>query len=210
MDESVGVGVVEARVTSAVDALYKDGQLPKLSELRDDVARLEALEVLLESFPEALLVRQQEVLVRVIGLHGAKLESLSDVAHDLEVSKERVHAIVKQALKRLYKAVGDVGLEAEAANPTEVDSHTLQLYQGEPTERATRLARTSQEDLRRDAVAACQNRDSDKLWTLTDAYLTLHGGKGSKVSERTRENYRRGVLDPLERLGARELSATFT
>ena len=208
MGGTVYVDQAEAQAGDAVEVappvpqafldLYQGGQLPKLRELRDDAKRLRALEVLLESYPEALLERQRAVLVRVVGLRGAKLESLSDVAKDLEVSKERVHAIVKQALKRLYKAAAKVGLEPEDTDDTLGNSADLQLYQGDPTERATRLARTSQEDLRREAVAACQSRNTEKLWALTDAYLTLHGGKGSKVSERTRENYRRGVLDLLE------------
>ena len=40
-----------------------------------------------------------------------------------------------------------------------------------------------------------------------DAYLTLHGSKGSRVSDRTRENYQRGLRDLLQGLGARELAA---
>ena len=207
MDEALHGGQAEARVNDkiivappvlqAFRALYKGGQLPKLSELRNEPERLETLGVLLEAFPESLLERQLEVLKRTLGLDGATPQSLTEVADALSVSKERVYAIVKQALKRLYKAAAEAGLEPEGADETLGNSADLQLYQGDPTERATRLARTSQEDLRREAVAACQNRDSNKLWALTDAYLTLHGGKGSKVSERTRENYRRGVLDLL-------------
>lgn len=192
-DDEIGVGLL---ISQAFHAVYRGGQLPKLSELRGEPEKLEALKVLLDAFPETLLGRQYEVLTRVVGLAGNPA-SLAEVARDLKVSKERVHAIVKQALKRLYKAAAETGLEPEGEKDGSGDKTALQLYQGDPTERATRLARTSQEDLRREAVAACQSRDAAKLWALTDAYLTLHGGKGSKVSERTRENYRRGVLDLL-------------
>ena len=190
-------GPFDACLSPALNTLFSGGQLPKLSELRNEPERLEALGVWLEVFSESLLERQLDVLRRTLALDGARSESLAEVAEDLGVSKERVYAIFKQALKRLYKAATEAGLEPEGEVKSSRDSTDLQLYFGNPTERATQLARTSQEDLRREAVSACQTRDSERLWVLTDAYLTLHGGKGSKVSGRTRENYRRGVLDLL-------------
>ena len=180
-----------------MNVLFAGGQLPKLSELRGELERLETLNALLGALPASLLERQTDVLRRTLGLGGTKPESLAEIAEGLGVSKERVYAIFKQALKRLYKAAAEAGLEPKGEVEHPGDTTALQLYFGNPTERATRLARSSQEDLRREAVAACQNRDAEKLWALTNAYLTLHGGKGSKVSERTCENYRRGVLDLL-------------
>ena len=188
--------VIASRDSVAFHTLYIGGGLPSPTDLRGDPERLATLEVLLEGFPESLVGRQLEVLTRVLGLAGQKVETLSCVAQDLDVSKVRVHTIVKQALQRLQKAVLAAGLEPEVEAPT--SSHALKLFEGDPTERATRIAGFAQEDLRRDAVHACQLRDAERLWALTDAYLTLHGSKGSRVSDRTRENYRRGLRDLLE------------
>ena len=188
-------GSIAPRVETAFRTIYIGRDIPSPSDLRGDPERLAALEILLEMFADSLVGRQSEVLTRVLGLDGCEVETLSSVGQDLGVSKVRVHTIVKQALKRLYKTVA-VGLEPEVVEPA-VPSHTLQLFEGEPLERATRIAGFSREDLRRDAVQACQLRDAERLWALMDAYLTLHGSKGSRVSDRTRENYRRGLRDLL-------------
>ena len=172
--------------------------MPNPSELRKDLERLAALEALLET-TTCLVGRQREVMNRVLGLAGHEAETLQAVGDDLGVSKERVHVIVKQALRRLHKAGLAAGLAlVEPETSAKPLSHSLQLYEGDPLERATRVAGFSREDLRRDAVQACQFRDAEGLWTLMDAYLTLHGSKGSRVSDRTRENYRRGMGDLLQ------------
>ena len=182
----------------AFAALYPDASLPTLTLLRAEPERARALEHLLLLLGDELETRQREVLTRTLGLGGGRTETLEAVGQDFGVSKERVHAVAKQALKRLRKAAVAAGLEPSPLDPpASTQAHALQLYQGSPTERAVRLASSSQEDLRREAAQACNARDADKLWALTDAYLTLHGSKGSRVSERTRESYKRGLQDLL-------------
>jgi integrase/recombinase XerC len=46
---------------------------------------------------------------------------------------------------------------------------------------------------RREAAKAANEHDAERLWTLTDAYLTLHGKAGALVSEHTRRNYHGGL-----------------
>ena len=196
------VGVDAARPDEksrwAFRTFFPDVGLPTLTLLRAEPRRLEALEHLLPRFAEQLEARQRGVLRRTLGLGGGRPETLEAVGRDLGVSKERVHAITKQALGRLRKAAVAAGLEPSSlSSPVGTDTHALQLYEGDPAERAVRVARSSPEDLRREAIQACNARDAVKLWALTDAYLTLHGSKGSRVSERTRESYRRGMRDLL-------------
>ena len=191
-----------AQLNASFRTLYGAG-LPTVRELREHAEKSAALVSLLEPLGRHLLERQVSVLERVLGLRG-EAETLAEVASALGVSKERVYAIFKQALGRLHKAALESGFE-QLTKPSQTDARALQLYGGDAGERAIRLARTSREDLRREAVSACQQRDGERLWALTDAYLTLHGGKGSRVSERTRENYRRGVLDLLEDWGHESL-----
>ena len=188
----------QPRVEQEASTLFSHEKLPNLRELRGDQVWLDALETLLQAYGDQLLENQRLVLKRTLGLETGGPETLAAVARDLGVSKERVYAIFQGGLKRLRKLSAEAKTEAQPKTATSQDTgRTLNLYQGGPTERAVRLARTSPEDLRREAVQACQQRSGDRLWTLTDAYLTLHGGKGAKVSERTRVNYRRGVLDLL-------------
>ena len=182
----------------AFAALYPNASLPTLTLLRAEPERVRALEHLLLCLGGELKVRQREVLTRTLGLGGGQPETLETVGRDSGVSKERVHAVVKQALKRLRKAALTAGLEPpSSSSPAHTQAHALQLFEGNPTERAVRVASSSREDLRREAVQACNARDADKLWILVDAYLTLHGSKGSRVSERTRESYKRGLQDLL-------------
>ena len=189
---------VDEKCEWAFGTLFSDVALPTLTALRDEPNRIEALAHLLLHFDEELEARQHEVLRRTLGLSGGRQETLEAVGQDLGVSKERVNAVVKQALRRLRKAAVAAGLEPSALHPpAPTQMHALQLYEGSPTERAVRVASSSQEDLRREAVQACGMRDADKLWALMDAYLTLHGGKGSRVSKRTRESYKRGMQDLL-------------
>ena len=181
---------------SASHTLFSHETLPKLRELRGDQVKLDALEELLQSHGDQLLENQRLVLGRTLGLEPGGPETLVLVARDLGVSKERIYAIFKGGLKRLRTLSSESKTPLETA-PPQGTGYALNLYQGDSTERAVRLAHTSPKDLRHEAVQACQQRSGDRLWALTDAYLTLHGGKGAKVSERTRINYRRGVLDLL-------------
>ena len=59
--------------------------------------------------------------------------------------------------------------------------------------RAGRWASLSEEDRRRRAVEAAAARDVDALWSLTEAWLTLYGASGAKVSVNTPQAYERGV-----------------
>lgn len=183
----------------ALRSVYPDADTPALNDLRKDPARRASLERLLEVFGEALPVRQHEVLVRTLGLQEATAETLEQVGRNLSVTRERVRAIGKQALANLKKAAlaDDLHLEAAPEQPSGVAGLGLELYQGTAIDRAVRWASLSSEDLRRLAVTAAQARDAESLWNLTDAYLTLHGAKGSAVSERTRDSYRRGLCDLL-------------
>jgi len=74
----------------------------------------------------------------------------------------------------------------------------LILYTGSLYHRAEAWASLSDEDLRRQAVRACQERDAEALWALTEAHLTLHGKKGMRVSPHTLRNYKREVSALLE------------
>ena len=59
--------------------------------------------------------------------------------------------------------------------------------------RAGRWASLSEEDRRRRAVEAAAARDVAELWSLTEAWLTLYGASGAKVSVNTLQAYERGV-----------------
>ena len=59
--------------------------------------------------------------------------------------------------------------------------------------RAGRWASLSEEDRRRRAVEATAARDVAALWSLTEAWLTLYGPSGAKVSVNTLQAYERGV-----------------
>ena len=59
--------------------------------------------------------------------------------------------------------------------------------------RAGRWASLSEEDRRRRAVEAAAARDVTELWSLTEAWLTLYGPSGAKVSVNTLQAYERGV-----------------
>jgi integrase/recombinase XerC len=74
----------------------------------------------------------------------------------------------------------------------------LERYTGQPLAQAESWANLSEEELRRRATVAANTRDSEELWSLTRAYLFLHGAKGGKVSAHTLKAYRRGVLDLIE------------
>lgn len=64
--------------------------------------------------------------------------------------------------------------------------------------RAETWAGLPPEELKRRAASAAVNRDAEQLWSLTEAYLFLHGSRGAKVSKHTLRTYRRGVIDLVE------------
>lgn len=66
-------------------------------------------------------------------------------------------------------------------------------YEGTLLSRASAWAKMPDEDLRRSAVQAANDRSEERLWALMEAYLTLHGRSGVNVSEHTTDNYRRGL-----------------
>ncbi len=69
----------------------------------------------------------------------------------------------------------------------------LVLSQNSGIQRARSWATLPDDERRRRAVAACQAHDAGDLAGLADAYLTLHGKAGARVSQHTRDNYRRGI-----------------
>ncbi len=72
-------------------------------------------------------------------------------------------------------------------------STALVLAQGEGVGRARSWVDLPDDERRRRAVEACRDHDTEALWELTDAHLTLYGRAGAAVSRYTRRNYRQGV-----------------
>jgi integrase/recombinase XerC len=60
-------------------------------------------------------------------------------------------------------------------------------------DRAKTWSDLSSEERKRRAVLAIRDQDADTLWTLTEAYLTLHGSSGTAISPRTLKAYRWAV-----------------
>lgn len=67
----------------------------------------------------------------------------------------------------------------------------------DPLARAEQLHLWGEEALRRYAVEAAGARDLERLWRLTEAHLTLHGGSGVATSRHTLRAYRRGIFELL-------------
>lgn len=67
----------------------------------------------------------------------------------------------------------------------------LSPFKGDLVERTRNLALLSEADLKRFAAAAARDRDVEKLWSLTEAHLTLHGAAGSRISKHTLSGYKR-------------------
>jgi integrase/recombinase XerC len=73
---------------------------------------------------------------------------------------------------------------------------TLQRRDGtSPLARTEQLHAWSEEALRRFAVQAAGERDVERLWQLTEAYMTLRGKTGVSTSRHTYRSYRRGVVE---------------
>ncbi|GGN48306.1 tyrosine-type recombinase/integrase [Deinococcus daejeonensis] len=60
-------------------------------------------------------------------------------------------------------------------------------------DRAKTWSDLNPEERRRRAVLAVRDQDADTLWSLTEAYLTLHGSSGTAISPRTLKAYRWAV-----------------
>lgn len=74
----------------------------------------------------------------------------------------------------------------------------IQKYTGTLLARANAWANLSNSDLRRQATQAANERDAARLWSLTEAYLTLHSKSGSRISRHTLSMYKTGVKQLLE------------
>ncbi|WP_245872992.1 tyrosine-type recombinase/integrase [Deinococcus planocerae] len=70
---------------------------------------------------------------------------------------------------------------------------TLEVYRGSALDRAKGWGDLLPEKRRRRAVEAVRDRDAEALWSLTEAYLTLHGASGTATSSRTLKAYRWAV-----------------
>jgi integrase/recombinase XerC len=68
-------------------------------------------------------------------------------------------------------------------------------------ERSRSLAELSPEERRRYAAEAARDRDVERLWHILEAYLSLHGASGARVSPNTLRSYRRGLEVLLEAWG---------
>ena len=69
----------------------------------------------------------------------------------------------------------------------------LEVYRAEVFDRARAWMDLNPEERRRRGVEACRDRDAEALWSLTEAYLTLHGSSGTGSSPRTLKTYRWAV-----------------
>jgi integrase/recombinase XerC len=65
-------------------------------------------------------------------------------------------------------------------------------------ERATAWAALPDDELKRRASVAANERNTEELWKRTEAFLVAKGGARSKLSPHTVRNYRRGVKDLVE------------
>ena len=65
----------------------------------------------------------------------------------------------------------------------------LEVYRAEVFDRARAWMDLNPEERRRRGVEACRDQDAAALWSLTEAYLTLHGSSGTGTSPRTLKAY---------------------
>lgn len=72
---------------------------------------------------------------------------------------------------------------------------SLELSSATRLQRVARLHELGSDALRRYAAKAANDRDTEALWELVEAYLTLHGAAGVATSPHTMRAYRRGVHD---------------
>jgi integrase/recombinase XerC len=62
-----------------------------------------------------------------------------------------------------------------------------------PLARSNAWRALTPDERKRRAAEAARDRDAAELWSLTDAWLTLHGARGSSTSPHTRRAYRAAV-----------------
>lgn len=74
----------------------------------------------------------------------------------------------------------------------------IERYAGSRLKHAESWAALPAAELRLRAARAVQQRNHDELWSLTEAYIYLHGSSGANTSQHTLRTYRRGVHDLLE------------
>lgn len=81
---------------------------------RDPLAEISGadLQLQLEALLTHLSDNQREVLIRRFGLGGSEEASLEDVGSAIGVTRERVRQIQAEALRRLKRAFGDLGLSS--------------------------------------------------------------------------------------------------
>lgn len=73
-------------------------------------------------------------------------------------------------------------------------------------DRAKTWSDLSPEERKRRAVLAVRDQEVDTLWSLTEAYLTLHGSSGTAISPRTLKAYRWAVNRYLTYAGAQAVN----
>jgi integrase/recombinase XerC len=66
-----------------------------------------------------------------------------------------------------------------------------------PLERRRHISSMSDDDLKRYAAQAINERDHEALWILSEAFAQTKGRKGVRMSEHTLRSYKRGILDIL-------------
>ena len=92
---------------TSVGGLREDGQSPQPQQRLGRQALYETMERLLSM----LTPRQQQVLRLRFGMEGDTCLSLEQIGTRLGISKERARQIEKQAIEKLKKLGGDMGLE---------------------------------------------------------------------------------------------------
>lgn len=83
---------------------------------------------------------------------------------------------------------------------------TLDVIRTTAFDRARSWGDLNPEERRRRAVLAVRDQDAETLWTLTEAYLTLHGSSGTGTSPRTLKAYRWAVNRYLTYVGAQAVN----
>lgn len=82
----------------------------------------------------------------------------------------------------------------------------IERYQQGAFDRAKGWADLNPEERRRRAVEASRDQDGEGLWSLTEAYLTLHGASGTATSPRTLKAYRWAVNRYLDYAGTQAVN----
>jgi|SRR5690625_2727860 len=72
-------------------------------------------------------------------------------------------------------------------------SNVLTRFDGTSAERALTVSSMRPEELRREAMRAANERDSEALWRVLEAYLFTKGRKKSAISRHTLDSYRMGL-----------------